>query len=209
MALVAFNHLPAAWLAGLLLAAACSSPGGSAPAAAEEASNPAAEGASAASDLEAQLARAGIRAESQPARVTYKDHKTGVTIGVLNESHTDPGEYYSQPRAELVYKVIPDLDMGALLKQLEDFGFFAHAQPAAVRVPGARETILLERGPQSFTLAYTTQSEPKLVQLVQDCANAIQAMYNMHQAFQVMQNASGADYFDGEQRRLMESRKPR
>ncbi len=145
---------------------------------------------------------AGVRPETRPTRVTFQDHRSGVVLGVLNESLARPSEYYSQPRQQLTYKVIPDLDMGALLQALEEIGFFTEARPGLVRIPGTRVSVVVERGSQTFTLAFTPEDDPERVEKVQLCAQAVQAMYNHHQGWQVMENPAGAAYFQQEQARL-------
>ncbi|HEX9794550.1 MAG TPA: hypothetical protein VGC54_11255 [Planctomycetota bacterium] len=162
-------------------------------------------GANPDAELRAAVAGEGIFPEVQPARVTFKDNRTGVTIGVLNESHTQQSEYYSAERSSLTYKVIPDLDMGALLKQLTDLGFFTAARVGTARVPGARNSVMVERGGQSWLMAFNTADSPEHVQLVQQSAAAVQAMYNYHQAFQVIENPEGADYFQDEKARIESS----
>lgn len=152
---------------------------------------------------------AGITAETRPTRVTFQDHRSGVVLGVLNESLARPAEYYSQPRQQLVYKVIPDLDMGALLASLDELGYFEAARPGLVRIPGARVSVVVERGGQGFTLAYTPEDEPERVELVQKCAMAVQAMYNHHQGWQILDNPEGAAYFEREKARLPGGGKPK
>lgn len=156
--------------------------------------------------LESEAAALGIEAEQRPSRVSMRDHRAGVTIGLLNESHTDVASFYSEKRAMPTYKVIPDLDMGALLTQLEDFGFFAAATPSASRVPGARRTVQVERAGQVYTLAYTTESDAPRRELVQRCSMAVQAVYNYHQAYQVVENPEGEAYFERESRRLKQEK---
>lgn len=173
-------------LALLLLLVACSGPGSAGPG--SSSTDP--QG-----DMEKAMASAGIYPETRPTRVTLKDHRSGVTIGLLNQSISSTSSYYSEPRAQLVYKVIPDLDMGALLKQLDEYKFFQYAQPGDGRVPGARSTVQVERGGQVYTLAYTTQSPQPDVDRVIQCSSAIQYVYNKHQAFQVIDNPQGEQYF--------------
>lgn len=156
--------------------------------------------------LEAEAKAAGITPERLPSRVSLKDHRTGVTIGLLNESKTDQADFYSQVRSAPTYKVVPDLDMGALMAQLKDFGYFNAASSSTARVPGARITVQVERGGLTRTLAYTTESNAERVQLVQDCSTAIRAIYNLHQAYQVIDNPKGTDYFEEEAARLKKVR---
>lgn len=141
------------------------------------------------------MAAEGIYPESTPARVTLKDHRSGATIGLLNRAHTDSSALYSEVRTQLVYKVIPDLDMGALMKQLEQYDYFAAALRSEARVPGARTTIQVERGGQVYTMAYTPESAQEVVDRMQQCSAAIQYVYNKHQAYQVIDNQVGESYF--------------
>ncbi len=165
------------------------------------------EGDAAQARLEAEMAARGIYPEHRATRVTLKDHRSGVTIGLLNESHTAKADYYSREARAPTYKVVPDLDMGALLKQLEEFGFFEDARPGSARVPGARVTVQVERGGQTWTLAWTSadvETRPERVEQVRHCGQAIQAVYNVHPAFQLIDNDQGARFFEEEQQRLRE-----
>lgn len=156
--------------------------------------------------LEAQARDAGIVPETRPAQVSMRDHRAGVTIGLLNESRTDLASFYSEARQIPTYKVVPDLDMGALLAQLGEFGFFNRATPSDARVPGAQVTVQLERAGQVYTLAYTAEDPQKNREVVQNCSLAIQALYNAHQAYQVVENPHGEQYFDQESQRLESER---
>ena len=182
----------------LLLLPSCSSaaPGDASPEAAESRQQ----------ELESALSAEGIYPEARPSRVTFYDHRSGVRIGLINESNVDKATYYSENRADLTYKVIPDLDMGALMKQLDEFGFFEEASLSSSRIPGARTTVQADRGGSVHTLAYATGDDATRHELVQSCATAVQAMYNAHQAFQIVENPEGARYFEEAQKKLQQSR---
>ncbi len=179
-------------LCALLLLSACA---GSTPRRADVDSGP-----DAAALLEAELASQGIYPEYRPTRVTFKDHKSGVTVGLLNESSTDKSSYYSTARSDAAYKVIPDLDMGVLMRQLDEFGMFQDALPSLARVRGARMTVQVDRGGQPFTLAYVSKDSADRRQQVMDCSLAIQALYNNHSSYQQIENPQGAEIFrEGQQ----------
>jgi hypothetical protein len=145
-----------------------------------------------------------IQPETSPSKVTLKDHRTGTTIGLLNESHTSKDAFYSESRRDADYKVVSDLQMGALMLQLEKNGLFREAVDGAVRVPGARTSILVNRGGRTWTLAFNTLDGADRQQLVQDCRNAVRAIYDANQSFQVVDNQKGAGFFLEEQNKLRE-----
>ena len=143
-----------------------------------------------------------IQPETSPCQITLKDHRTGATIGVLNESHTSKDAFYSESRQGATFKVVDDLQMGALLLQLEESGLFQEATKGTVRVPGARTSILVERNGQFWTLAYSTFDGEERQNLVQNCRNAVRAIYDANLSFQVVDNEKGAGFFLEEQNKL-------
>ncbi|KAA3607234.1 MAG: hypothetical protein DWQ01_16185 [Planctomycetota bacterium] len=147
--------------------------------------------------FEAEMAAAGIHPVTEPCRVLLKDHRTNTTIGLLNEAQVTKSELYSKPlgSSDPLYKVIPNLDMGALMLALEEEEFFQEARPSSARTPGARMTILVERGSQSHSLAYTTQSSPEAIEQVNRCSIAVRGMYDKHMAYQRVNNDGGAAFF--------------
>ena len=145
-----------------------------------------------------------IQPETSPSQVTLKDHRTGATIGVLNESHTSKDAFYSESRRDADFKVVSDLQMGALMLQLEENGLFREAVDGAVLVPGARTSILVNRGGRTWTLAFSTRDGTDRQQLVQGCRNAVRAIYDANQSFQVVNNQKGAGFFLEEQNKLRE-----
>lgn len=153
------------------------------------------DGPDAVAQLEAELASQGIYPEHSPTRVTFVDHKSGVKVGLLNEATTDRSSYYSEARLDAAYKVVPDLDMGVLLKQLGDFGLFQDALQSDGRVRGARMTVQVDRGGRLYTLAYVAKDTADRRQQVLDCSLAIQALYNNHSAYQQIKNDQGAAIF--------------
>ncbi len=144
---------------------------------------------------EEALASRGILPENRPVRVTLLDHRAGTKVGLFNESMVSKTERYSVLRREATYKVIPDLDMGVLLKQLEQFDFFEDAIPSANRVRGARITLQVSRADQVWTLAFVQGDPAEKLRTLQDCRLAVLVLYDRTLGLQVIENKQGADIF--------------
>ena len=145
--------------------------------------------------LERAAAEQGIFPELRPTRVTFVDHSSGLKIGLLNNSAVDKSDYYSQQRKTADYKVIPDLDMGALIAQFKALGFFTSASTSSRRVRGARRTIQVEQDGQYFTLAYISGGTKDQYDQALNCSLAVQSLYNAHDSYQRVDNQSGPGFF--------------
>lgn len=163
----------------------------------------------------ADLAKQGIFPETTPARVMIKYYNTGQTIGLYNESYVGQSEYYSQQRANADYKVIRDIDMGALLKQLDDFGYFEDATPGIIRAGGSSLTLLVQRGVDAWTVhlpRYVGRADDDAAQaaykgemeFAYKCADAVRAIYNTTRSLQLINNDQGAAFFENEAQRISE-----
>ena len=164
----------------------------------------------------AELARRGIYPETRPCQVTVKYHNSGQTIGLYNESYVDQSDYYSQAKRSAAYKVVEDIEMGALLKQLEEFGYFKRADPGVVRRGGVTMSLLVRRGTDAWTVhlpRYVGDPEDEkriaehreLQEFAYDCADAVRAIYNTTRALQLIDNELGAEYFDKEAERIRDA----
>jgi hypothetical protein len=164
-------------------------------------------------EMLADLAAQGIYPETTPARVMIKYYNTGQTIGLYNESYIGQSEYYSTKRANADYKVIRDIDMGALLKQLDDFGYFDEAAPGIVRAGGSSLTLLVQRGVDAWTVhlpRYVGRADDETAQAAHKdkmefaykCADAVRAIYNTTRALQLINNEQGAKFFENEAQRI-------
>lgn len=146
-------------------------------------------------ELEADLAARGIYPEHRPTRVTLYDVRSGVKIGLLNEATADKSDYYSKTRADSSYKVVPDLDMGALLAALEQIGYWSYSEPVAGRVRGASVMLQVERGDATDTLAYNERDSKDKIRCAVDCKEAIRAFYDAHTSYQAVENDRGVLMF--------------
>jgi len=62
----------------------------------------------------------------------------------------------------------------------------------------------VNRGGRTWTLAFSTLDGMDRQKLVQDCRNAVRAIYDANQSFQVVDNQKGAGFFLEEQNKLRE-----
>ncbi|MDA1259597.1 MAG: hypothetical protein O3A20_03140 [Planctomycetota bacterium] len=153
------------------------------------------------------MAAEGIFPVGQPAQATVKYHREDVTFGLYNEAYTAQSDLYSEARASANYKVVPNLDMGALWKSLEEAEFFKLAQSGIVRVPGASVSVVIRRGTESWTLAWAPSMDQARYDATMESARAVGALFNGTYGLQRVNNPSGADYFEQERDRLRELNK--
>jgi hypothetical protein len=140
--------------------------------------------------------------ETLPCKVAFKDYVSQLDLFLINEAHTSKSEYYSQVRNNADTKVIPDLHMGALMLQLEDFGFFELAVTGFRRTPGARSTLMVERGGLKYSLSQLLDRDPDEIRQIENCNRAFRAMFDSHTSMQVIQNNQGKELFESQQRNL-------
>lgn len=140
--------------------------------------------------------------EERPTQVTFRDYRTQTDLALVNEAQTSAVDFYSQARDNATTKVVPNLDMGALMMQLEDFGFFDQATLGARRVPGARTILVVERDGQSYSLALTREGDVGRQNLANNCNGAFLMVYNNHRSMQLIENDDGRALFEDQNRNL-------
>jgi hypothetical protein len=153
-------------------------------------------------ELLAEMARRGVFPVEEPAQATVKYHGEDMTYGLYNEAYVTQSEYYSAARTSANYKVVGNIDMGALWKSLEDEGFFAAAHPGIVRVPGASVSVVMRRGQEAWTLAWGPAMDTATHDRTLRCAGAISVLFNATMGLQVIENPDGVDFFERERDRL-------
>jgi hypothetical protein len=144
--------------------------------------------------------------ETQPTKVTLKDYRTGMDLFLVNEAHTDLSDYYSTKRANASTKIIKDLEMGALMMQLEDFEYFQAADASFRRTPGARTTLMVDRGGQKYSLSMRAQDSGSDIQYAEKCNAAFRAIYNAAFSMQLIDNPGGRNIFEDQQQDLNKAR---
>ena len=153
------------------------------------------------------MAREGVYPVVQPAQATVKYHQEDVLFGLYNEAYTAQSEYYTIPRTSANFKVVDNIDMGALWKSLEDSGFFQSAQKGIVRLPGASVSVVMRRGEEAWTLAWAPTMDKQRYEQTMQCANAVSALFNGTFGLQVIDNPGGVEYFEKERARLRQNAK--
>lgn len=148
------------------------------------------------------MAAEGVYPVAQPAQATVKYHREDVTFGLYNVAYTEQSDYYSVSRSSANYKVVPNLDMGALWKALEEASFFRLAQPGVVRVPGASVSVVIRRGADAWTLAWAPSMDQASYDATMESARAVGALFNGTYGLQRLDNPDGSDYFERERERL-------
>jgi len=150
----------------------------------------------------AEMASEGIYPETIPTQITVKYHRSGLTIGLYNESYISQTDYYQKERSSAVYKIIPDMKMGALLKALTDGDFFEDATDGIKRYTGASVSIVIRHGSKSYSLAWGPSVNKELYEVTNMSADSIRVIYDTTDSMQVIVNASGGDFFQEESDRI-------
>jgi len=168
----------------------------------EEMSNVERADAIAEQEMLADLAKKGIYPENQPCQVTVKDHRSGVTIGLYNEGYIDQSTYYAESRASASYKVVTNIKMGALLKALEDQGYFEAALPGIKKVRGAFISVVVRRGADSWTLSWGEVMGDKNMALTYSSMDSVRVVFDTQMSIQVVNNPDGSNFFENERNRI-------
>lgn len=150
----------------------------------------------------ADLADEGIYPEERPTQVTVKYHRAGTTIGLYNEANVSKTDYYTTARSSAAYKVVPNIKMGALLKALDDLGYYDEAMDGIKRVAGASLSVVVRRGDESFTLSWGESMGKENHELTHLCADAVRVMFDTTLSVQVVDNPEGTDFFQKERDRI-------
>ena len=153
-------------------------------------------------EMLADLANQGIYPETKPCQVTVKDHRSGVTIGLYNEAYIDQSTYYTKSRASASYKVVPNVNMGALLKSLEDQGYFEEAMTGIKKVRGAFISVVVRRGSESWTLSWGEVMGNEKKELTYASMDSVRVMFDTQLSIQVVENPDGSNFFEKERNRI-------
>lgn len=109
--------------------------------------------------LASACASTGNLVTGTAAQMRFFEYRGGLTMTVVNESHTDRVELYSEERDNASTKVAPDEVMDALIDRVKEFNFakFAKDGPApktstlwsqAIEVETAKGTMHMLVGPE-------------------------------------------------------------
>lgn len=150
----------------------------------------------------------GSSGSSEPAGVPvlarFIDYRSGVVMELVNESHTDRLEQYSQPRHDAGRKVQTDAVMEGLVEYLEDRGFdrWASAGPAPRTADSFLWSLQLE-GPGGARHVGLTRTMPEdAKQSLREMQYAFLATFNSEEAYQSIESPQQVrDQFRSQTRR--------
>ena len=153
-------------------------------------------------EMLADLAEQGIYPELIPCQVTVRDHRSGVIIGLYNEAYIDQSTYYKESRPSASYKVIPNIKMGALLKSLEDQGYFEEAASGGVKMRGAFLSVFVRRGNEKWTLNWGQVMGDEKKDLTYSCSDSVRVVFDTQLSIQVVDNPDRSNFFEKERDRI-------
>lgn len=161
----------------LLLCAACSGPG-----ARKGPSLRSPERAEAVSDADWNAAKAP-RPAGEPLSFRFVDFRSERHLGLVNESHTDPSQLYSQKKKfdESMTKVGHDDVVAALLDRFQGHGWFELARPGPMPAAAAGAYTMaleVERSGVKTNLALGAGSSAKERELFNACRNDFVLLYS-------------------------------
>jgi hypothetical protein len=170
---------PAALLL-IVLGAGCSSPKAAPPDSSSK--DPRANRAEPISDEDWNKLKAE-RPHGDPLAVRFTDFRSNRRLALVNQSHTDPSDQYSQRRKadEAMTKVGHDEVVAALVERFEQHGFFklAEAGPAPAAGAGAWTMALeVERKDGLHHLSLATNSSAKLRDVFTLCRTDFVTLYS-------------------------------
>lgn len=145
------------------------------------------------SDEEWQAARPP-RPQGEPVEARYLDYRTTRHLVLVNESHTDPGELYSQKRSmeQSLTKVGSDEILDALRERWTNQGFFKLAQRGPAPLSGGgRYTTALEftRAGESWHLLSSGSGDAKARSVYVSCVSDFVQLYTSILQLQSVDNA--------------------
>lgn len=163
-----------------LAASACSSPKSAAKD--EGSKDPRANRAEPISDEDWNKLKAE-RPHGEPQAVRFTDFRSNLRLALVNESHTDPGDQYSQRRkaSEATTKIGHDEVVAALVERFEEQGFFKTAQagPAPAAAAGTwTMTLEVERKGGLFHMALAPASSAKEREVFGKCRTDFVTLYS-------------------------------
>lgn len=114
-------------------------------------------------------------------RVTFRDYRSGLVMNLLNESHSDPVEFYSQPRNDASTKIQTDEIVDALLEVFDAKGFerMQYEGPAPQNGGGASRAIAVERRGRIQHIVFRPQDARTDRLAFNDCAAAFLEISNL------------------------------
>lgn len=137
-------------------------------------------------------------AKGEPLRVTYHSFNTGQELELVSEAHTTRLEQYSEVRADANRKVQTDEVMQALVKVLDDYGFYKYAQEGSFPAEGAGRyawALQIERPDGAVHVLAHPGLSPEAVKDLQRYMIAFVDTYNATYGLQAVDVEPGEEVF--------------
>lgn len=132
--------------------------------------------------------------------VRLQDFRTGERFELASESHTDRVAYYSGERRDADRKVQSDEIMSALVSELDNQGYGAHARTGRAPNLGSSEVVRwgleVESDSTQTHWLVGTGSQPADWKAFQKCRDMFLQLYNITVSYQTVQNPEGKAYFE-------------
>jgi hypothetical protein len=140
---------------------------------------------------------ASVDGVGAPARVTFSELRNGVTMTLVNESHSDPLALYSQVRNRPGPKVTTDEVMAAMLDHFEDEGWgrFASAGAAVAITPETYQTLEVDSDGHTTHLLNGPRTPEEARGAFRRCLLAFLQVQELTQQNQAVSNSRGTGIF--------------
>lgn len=129
-----------------------------------------------------------------PARVRVVSYRSGQAFELVNESHSDRVELYSQKRGSAETKVQTDEVLDELLVQMRRSGFFDLAEPGAAPAAGGAaltRAIEVETPQGSWHLVIGAGTDADTLKVFEPCFAGFLDLYNRTYQLQSVDPARG------------------
>jgi len=133
-----------------------------------------------------------------PTRVRYVDFRSGQMLELVNESHSNRVELYSQERNTAGTKVTTDEVIDELMKLFDKEGFDKNALPGGVPFAGEGYSSALEVEVGGLTrhLAMHVGATPAQQATYAQCKTAFVGIYTNVYSLQTVNNQDGTRFFE-------------
>ncbi|MAF65964.1 MAG: hypothetical protein CMJ84_09960 [Planctomycetes bacterium] len=138
-----------------------------------------------------------VSATGSPARVTFAELRNGVTMTLVNESHSDPLSLYSEVRDRPGPKVTSDEVMEAMLDHFHDQGWgrFAASGAAVAITPETYQSLEVESDGRRTHLLNGPRATPDARATFRSCLIAFLQVQELTQQNQAVSNSRGTGIF--------------
>jgi len=140
-----------------------------------------------------------------PMTIKLYDYRSGLVVGLVNDSHSDRIAAYSEERSDAGIKITSDEIVSATIEFVQDKGFEQYAMRglAPMRSDAYSKCIEVDdpSGVRYFGISRSSSTEERVV--MANCYAGLLDVYNRVHGSQSVSNASGAGLFYDQQSQLV------